>query len=112
MKDVGAAKLLDSIDLNKVLDKKADVKKNAVKIKEKFSQNSPPKFKPGDKIELTSPKQKGIEIAKSVREPNNRLLQADNGIDRPSERPSDKVDKKQRADAIQKLKSRTARLVA
>ena len=32
------------------------------------------KFTPGDKIELSSPKNKGIEIAKSVREPNYARL--------------------------------------
>ena len=65
--DVGAAKLLDSVDLTKVLDKKTADKSNPVSKPDKTKQSTQPKFKPSDKIELTPPKSKGFEIAKSVR---------------------------------------------
>jgi len=41
---------------------------------EKGKEPGQAKFAPGDKIELSLPRNKGIEIAKSVREPNYARL--------------------------------------
>lgn len=99
--------------MTEIRDKNTDVKKSPAKRTTKVKINSPPKFKPGDKIELSTPRRKGIEIAKSVREPNNQWLQAGNADEgRPSDGPVGEADKKGRAEAIQRLRSRTARFVA
>lgn len=76
---------------------------------EKGKELGQAKFAPGDKIELSAPQNKGIEIAKSVREPNYARLHVANDEDFNSDSRS---QKRQRAEAIQKLKSRTARIVA